>query len=115
MSRKAGSKQRNDEMTSDCFSKSPSSCPWFLEPAFVLLLFAMNNRENQEPAVENSGSRFISPDHPRQLVDFALTDRTGRTVTRSELDGKFLVVDFLFTSCSLTCPVVNSTWRKSSN
>ena len=35
-------------------------------------------------------------------------DRTGRTVTQSELAGKFLVVDFLFTSCSLTCPVVNS-------
>jgi cytochrome oxidase Cu insertion factor (SCO1/SenC/PrrC family) len=49
----------------------------------------------------------ISPDHPRQLVDFSLTDRTGRTVTRADLAGRFLVVDFLFTSCSLTCPVVN--------
>src|SRR5208283_751676 len=55
----------------------------------------------------NSPPRLITPDHPRQLVDFSLTDRTGRRVTRSELDGKILVVDFLFTSCSLTCPVVN--------
>jgi cytochrome oxidase Cu insertion factor (SCO1/SenC/PrrC family) len=40
-------------------------------------------------------------------VDFSLTDRTGRIVTRADLAGKFLVVDFLFTSCSLTCPMVN--------
>ncbi|MGA9451714.1 MAG: SCO family protein [Verrucomicrobiia bacterium] len=80
---------------------------------FCFLLFAMNNRENNPTdetgnAVENSESRLIAPDHPRQLVNFALTDRTERTVTRSDLDGKILVVDFLFTSCSLTCPAVNS-------
>jgi len=46
-------------------------------------------------------------DHPRQLIDFSLTDRTGRTVTRAELQGKILVVSFLFTSCSLTCPEVS--------
>jgi protein SCO1/2 len=40
-------------------------------------------------------------------VNFSLTDRTGRNVTQSELAGKILIVDFLYTSCSLTCPVVN--------
>jgi protein SCO1/2 len=40
-------------------------------------------------------------------VNFSLTDRTGRQVTRADLAGQFLVVDFLFTSCSLTCPAVN--------
>ncbi|MGH7993956.1 MAG: SCO family protein, partial [Limisphaerales bacterium] len=49
----------------------------------------------------------IPPDHPRQLVNFSLTDQTGRTVTRVDLNGKFLVVSFLFTSCSLTCPIVS--------
>ena len=52
-------------------------------------------------------TRAIAPDKPRRLENFSLTDRTGRTVTRSDLDGRFLVVDFLFTSCSLTCPAVN--------
>ena len=56
---------------------------------------------------QSANTTGIPPDHPRQLVDFALTDRTGRTVTRAELAGKILVVDFLFTSCSLTCPAVN--------
>ncbi len=49
----------------------------------------------------------VLPDHARQLIDFTLTDRTGRTVTRAELQGKIVVVDFLLTSCTLTCPEVN--------
>lgn len=49
----------------------------------------------------------IPPDQPRRLVDFSLTDSTGRTVTRAETEGKILVVSFLFTSCSLTCPEVS--------
>ncbi|MEI9864814.1 MAG: SCO family protein [Limisphaerales bacterium] len=32
-----------------------------------------------------------------------LTDQTGRSVTEAELAGKFLVVNFLETSCSLSC------------
>ncbi len=73
----------------------------------------MNNRENNPidetgVPVDNSESRLIPPDHPRQLVNFSLTDRTEHTITRSDLSGKILVVNFLFTSCSLTCPAVNS-------
>jgi protein SCO1/2 len=51
--------------------------------------------------------RGLAPDRPRQVVDFTLTDSTGRTVTRAGLEGKILVVSFLFTSCSLTCPEVS--------
>ncbi len=47
------------------------------------------------------------PDHPRRLVDFTLTDRTGRTVTQADLAGKILVVNFVFTSCLLSCRAVN--------
>ncbi len=47
------------------------------------------------------------PDHPRQLVPFKLTERSGRTVTEADLAGKFLVVNFVFTSCSLSCRAVN--------
>jgi protein SCO1/2 len=48
----------------------------------------------------------IPPDKARQLGNFSLTDATGRTVARAELEGKILAVSFLFTSCSLTCPEV---------
>ena len=48
----------------------------------------------------------IPPDKERRLGDFSLMDTAGRTVTRNELNGEILVVSFLFTSCSLTCPEV---------
>jgi len=51
-------------------------------------------------------SHGILPDKERTLADFSLTDENGRTVTRAELDGKILVVSFLFTGCALTCPEV---------
>ena len=63
-----------------------------------LAVLAMNHREKPIDVI---------PESQRQLAAFSLTDCTGRTVTRADLAGKFLVVDFLFTSCSLTCPVVN--------
>lgn len=51
--------------------------------------------------------RGIPPDRPRQLTDFSLTDRTGRTVTRADLNGKILAVSFLFTGCASVCPFVS--------
>jgi protein SCO1/2 len=51
--------------------------------------------------------RGILPDQPRQLADFSLTNCTGRTVTRAELDGKVLAVSFLFTGCASICPEVS--------
>lgn len=39
----------------------------------------------------------------RVLVDFRLQERSGRWVERGELQGKILVVNFVFTGCSLAC------------
>lgn len=43
------------------------------------------------------------PGRPRWLADFRLIERSGRTVERQDLTNQFLVVGFVFTSCSLTC------------
>ena len=43
----------------------------------------------------------------RKLVDFSLVNWDGRAVTRADLEGKFLVVSFLFTSCSATCTEIS--------
>jgi len=43
------------------------------------------------------------PKEDRRLVDFSLTDTAGRSVSRSDLEGKYAVVSFVFTSCSLSC------------
>ena len=112
MSENAGSmplKQRNDERL---FAIVAVVASLVFGAGFCFLLFALNQLENNavggtDYVVGSSESRLIPPDHPRQLVNFTLTDRTQRTVTRSDLNGKILVVDFLFTSCSLTCPAVN--------
>ena len=44
---------------------------------------------------------------PRPLANFQLTERSGRAANRADLVGKFLVVNFVFTGCSLTCLAVN--------
>src|SRR5271170_6852760 len=105
MPAKAGSIARSGERL---FFGVAIAAALILGAGYVCLMLAMNHRE-KTPAAPAPGDDAVAlaPDHSRQLVDFSLTDRTGRTVTRSDLAGKFLVVDFLFTSCSLTCPVVN--------
>ncbi len=57
-------------------------------------------------ALDKTALEF-APDRPRRLIEFSLTDQTGQTVTRKDFSGKFLVVGFVFTSCSITCPVVS--------
>ena len=46
-------------------------------------------------------------DQPRSLAAFQLTDRSGRAIGNAELAGRFLVVNFVFTSCSVSCLAVN--------
>ncbi|MBL9134547.1 MAG: SCO family protein [Verrucomicrobiales bacterium] len=47
------------------------------------------------------------PDRVRVLAPFRLIERSGREVVRDEFQGKYLVVNFVFTSCSLPCLEVN--------
>ncbi len=102
-------KQRNDEQL---FAIVAVIGSLLFATGVGLLLIILNQRgsyQTDQPgyAPQNSVSRLIPPDHPRQLANFSLTDRTGRAITRSDFDGKILVVDVLFTSCSLTCPAVS--------
>ena len=45
----------------------------------------------------------MPPDRPRMFGQFRLTERSGRPLTRSDLDGKICVVSFVFTSCGVSC------------
>ena len=111
MPKKTGAKkgrQRNDERL---FAIIAVILCLILGGAFCALLVALNYHSQQPDAaaqgLPQSAPALIQPDHPRQLVDFALTNSAGGIVTRGNFSGKILVVDFLFTSCSLTCPAVN--------
>jgi protein SCO1 len=45
----------------------------------------------------------ITPDRPRRLGEFILTERSGCSVERSVLNKQFCVVSFVFTSCGSKC------------
>ena len=40
------------------------------------------------------------------IPDFELIERSGRTVTRADLDGQIWIADFIFTNCGGTCPMM---------
>jgi protein SCO1/2 len=111
MPQKAGSKQGKQQNGERWFAIIAVAMCLILGTSFCALLFALNyHSQSDQPSLDNlpdSQPAFIQPDHPRNLVDFSLTDSNGRPVSRADLDGKILVVDFLLTSCSTTCPFVN--------
>ena len=43
-----------------------------------------------------------------RVPDFTLTERSGRTVTLSDLAGRPWVADFIFTRCGGICPMMSS-------
>jgi len=60
----------------------------------------------------DTNTPVIAPDYPRQLTEFSLTDQAGHAVTQKDLAGQIVVVDFILTSCSTTCPYVNAQMEK---
>jgi len=47
-----------------------------------------------------------------QAPEFALVDQTGRPVASSELAGKVVVANFVFTTCTDICPLLNGTMSR---
>jgi len=106
MAAKAGSRQQSEERLIFWMIVTFSL---LFSVGYCVFLFVLNHHENvPEAPLDDSQPLVIPPDRPRQLVDFSLTYQNGSTVTRADLKGKFLVVSFLFTSCSLTCPIVSA-------
>src|SRR5438093_9783474 len=50
------------------------------------------------------GSSTDALEEPAQA--FSLTDQTGRSVTRADLDGKVWIANFIFTRCPTVCPTL---------
>lgn len=68
----------------------------------LLLLFSLGFGCAKEPALPTYGA----------VPDFSLTERSNRTVTRQDLDGKVWIADFIFTRCGGTCPIMTGAMRK---
>ncbi|QKY68898.1 SCO family protein [Lentibacillus sp. CBA3610] len=43
-------------------------------------------------------------DFSYEVQDFEFTNQDGEEVSKSDLDGKFWVADFIFTNCTTVCP-----------
>jgi protein SCO1/2 len=56
----------------------------------------------------DSQSLAYDPDYARHLVNFSLSNQLGQPVSLKDLEGKIVVVDFIFTNCSVSCPIVNA-------
>lgn len=69
-------------------------------------------QHSSSPVDPDAQTPVIQPDYPRHLIDFSLFDQSGRIITRKDLDGKIVVVDFVFTSCAVVCPYVNAQMEK---
>ena len=50
--------------------------------------------------IEQPGVELV----PRPVNDFSLIERSGKPVTKKDLLGKPWVVNFIFTSCAMSCP-----------
>ena len=46
------------------------------------------------------------------VPDFTLVERNGRTVVRSDFDGKVWIADFIFTNCGGACPLMTEQMSK---
>jgi cytochrome oxidase Cu insertion factor (SCO1/SenC/PrrC family) len=46
------------------------------------------------------------------IPDFTLTERSGRTISMSELKGQVWIADFIFTHCAGICPTMSENMRK---
>jgi len=86
--------------------------------AGVVTAMVVGNRSssNEEPIiVHHEGDSCCSPSGGKadlpvmfELPDFTLTERSGKTVTRSDLLGRVWVANFIYTTCPGPCPVMTS-------
>jgi protein SCO1/2 len=63
------------------------------------------------PAGDSSGGATVPAD-AKQILDFAFTDQSGKTVTLADFHDKVWVADLIFTSCGDTCPLMTRAMRR---
>ncbi|HNE81609.1 MAG TPA: SCO family protein, partial [Flavobacteriales bacterium] len=55
-----------------------------------------------DPRLVDSSLRRSFDEH--RILDFSLTDQSGRKVTGADVEGKVVLADFFFTTCGSICP-----------
>ena len=54
----------------------------------------------------------LLPQPGNELGDYACVERSGKAMRTSELRGKFVVLDFIFTNCGGPCPLMTEAMSK---
>src|SRR5947209_3924741 len=78
--------------------------------AVLALLLCVPARVCASPPVTHSDRLYT--EFPEVLPDFALTERSGRTVRRDDLKGKVWIASFFFTGCGGKCPTTIGNMRR---
>jgi protein SCO1/2 len=65
---------------------------------------ARSSLEHANPSTELKKMSIVPP--------FALTERSGRTITNHDLAGKIWVADFIYTTCPGPCPLITAGMAK---
>ena len=72
---------------------------------YVIVAFEAVGEAPEEEGWVRFGDALLRSD---PAPDFALTDQTGAALSLSDLAGKVLLVDFIFTTCPGPCPILTS-------
>ena len=72
---------------------------YMLKPSDELRIFHPKDLDARlvDPAVRNKEGEH-------RIMDFALVDQLGRTITLNDLGDRIIVSDFFFTTCATICP-----------
>jgi len=65
---------------------------------------ARHSLEQENPSTELGKITIVPP--------FALTERSGKTITNHDLAGKIWVADFIYTTCPGPCPLITAGMAK---
>jgi protein SCO1 len=73
----------------------------------ILLLVMYESAQDNPPVNASTELRKLSVVPP-----FALTERSGKTITNRDLSGKIWVADFIYTTCPGPCPMITASMAK---
>ncbi|MBK8498066.1 MAG: SCO family protein [Flavobacteriales bacterium] len=72
---------------------------YLIKPSEDLKVFHPSDLDPRlvDPAVRNAEGEH-------RIMDFALVDQLGRTITLADVKGRIIIADFFFTTCATICP-----------
>jgi cytochrome oxidase Cu insertion factor (SCO1/SenC/PrrC family) len=88
-------------------AQRPRLIPQFLIGGAVIIFCLMVYKLGSPPSVPPEAES-----HQYFVPSFALTERSGRTITNDDLYGHIWVADFIYTTCPGPCPLVSASMAK---